>query len=164
MALTVTVSASIVGQLTKSLSTGTSADLPIAETKQLAFTDGSGAAMANKILTKRYTILTAANEDIDLAGSLTNDFGDAVVFTAIKAIMIEHVSGSNPAVVGNAGTPFLGPMGAAAHTIAVPIGGFLCIGRADATGWPVTAATADLLRIANAAGTSLVVDVTIVGI
>ncbi|HET9566214.1 MAG TPA: hypothetical protein VFP27_17360, partial [Mycobacterium sp.] len=91
-------------------------------------------------------------------------FGDAVVFTAIKGIFIEHVSGVNPAVVGVGSAPFLGPWGGTTPTFTVPVGGFLATGRVDAAGWPVTGTTADILRIANAAGGSLVVDVTLIGI
>lgn len=143
------------GQVTENFSLGTS----------LRYDDGAGAGQASKIFSSRRTIPASSVDDMDLSGSLENDLGDPVVLTAIKAVYVEHVSGGNPAVIGNAAAnPWVGPFGAAAHTVSCPVGGVLCVGRTDAGGWPVGAGASDILRIANGAGSQLVVDVVIIGI
>jgi hypothetical protein len=165
MALKALVSAAIRGTLNKALSHGGSVEQPFTFGVGLQFEDGSGAGQASKMFSARRSINASSNDDIDLSGALVNDMGDPVVFTAIKAILVRHVSGGNAAVIGGAATnPFVGPFGAGTHTIAVPVGGEMLIANPTAGGWTVTAGTGDLLRIANGAGSTLVVDVTIIGI
>lgn len=153
------------GVLTKGFVTGGQADRPFSYGAALEYKDGVGANQASKIYAARITVGAAGNVDIDLSGTLENEMGDPVVFTAIKAGLIRPVSGPNPVVVGNAAVnPWVGPFGAAAHTISVPQGGELAFGRADAGGWPVGAGASDILRLANAAGGPIDVDVVLVGI
>ena len=164
MALKALVSASISGVLTKAPTHGVAIEQKFAFGVGLQFEDGSGAGQASKIFASRRSINASANDDIDLSGALVNDLGDPVVLTAVKAILIRHVSGGNPAVVGVGSAPFLGPLGGTTPTISVPVGGEFMIVNPSAGGWPVTATTADILRIANGAGSTLVVDVVVVGI
>jgi len=93
-------------------------------------------------------------------------FGVAVAFARIKAIVIIAAAGNTNDVVlgGAAAAQFFGPFGAATDTIAVRPGGILVMAAPDATGWPVTPTTADILRVANGAGgTSVTFDIVIIG-
>ena len=98
---------------------------------------------------------------------LADDLGQAQNFAKIKVIMIKASSANtNDLVVGNAASNgFIGPFGAATHTVAVKPGGTLlmeCSGTL--AGWPVTAGTADILKLANGgAGSAVVFDIAILG-
>lgn len=131
-----------------------------------ALTDGTGPNQANRRFVSQRTLAASANEQLDLAGALTDAFGATINMTAIKAILIVAAAGNtNDIIVGNAATNgFVGPFGAATHTAAVRPGGELLF-VAPATGWPVTPGTGDQLRIANGgAGTPVTYDIVIIGI
>ena len=126
---------------------------------------GTGNNQADLIFSDQRTLAASANESLDLAGVLVDAFGTALTFVKVKAIYIRAAStnGGN-IVVGNAATnAFVGPFGAATHTLAIPAGGYLEL-VAPVGGWTVTAATGDLLRIANSdAGAAATYDIVIVG-
>jgi hypothetical protein len=59
-------------------------------------------------------------------------------------------------VIGGDAAAWLGPFGAINDTIHVRPGGIFAVACTDATAWPVTATTADILQVANSgAGTSV---------
>lgn len=128
--------------------------------------NGTGDFQATKVFSDTRQLAASATEDLDLSGTLASPLGGTVVFTAIKAILIKAAPGNtnNVIVGGAAANGFIGPFGAANNTIAVRPGGAFLL-TAPKTGWPVTAGTADLLKLANSAGGSVVdFDVVIVGI
>ena len=128
--------------------------------------DGTGAGQADKIWSDTRTLTASANEDLDLAGVLTDAFGAVITFVKVKGIFVAAAAGNtNNVVVGAAAaTQFVGPFGAATHTVAVAPGGFFAICRSDATGWAVGAGASDFLRIANSAGgTSVTYDIVLLG-
>lgn len=110
------------------------------------------------------TLAASANEDLDLAGVLTNALGATVNAAEVVAIVIEAAN-------GNTNDVRYGPAASAGALL----------GFADATdrravapgdfdvltcrrGWPVTATTADKLNVANAAaGTPVTYTITIIG-
>jgi len=99
---------------------------------------------------------------------LVDAFGVALAFVKVKGLVISAAAANaNNVVVGNAtSNGFISWVGAAAHTVTVRPGATLALmaGGADAAGYAVTAATADLLRVANGgAGTSVTYDVIIWG-
>lgn len=163
MGLLARVVMGINGALTKAVGIGGQIDRNFSYGAPLEYKDGVGANQASKIYAMRQTINASTNLDLDLSGTLVNELGDAVVFTAVKAILVRPISGPNPAVVAAAGAanPFVGPFGG---PVSVPQGGEMCIGRTDAGGWPVGAGASDILRISNAAGGAIDVDVVVVGI
>lgn len=130
-------------------------------TQSVTLSDGTGSSQADKIFADTRT--TAGNDDIDLAGVLIDDLGVALTFVKVKGLFVANASTSGGnAVIGNAAANgFIGPFGAAAHTIAVPAGQFMGI-TFGTTGWTVTAATADILRVAASAGT-ITYDILIIG-
>ena len=132
----------------------------------LALTDGGGANQATNLFSDTRTLAASANESLDLAGALTNAFGQVINFTKVKALMVfAAATNVNDVVVGGAAANgFIAPFGAATHTVRVKPGGALIITAPDANGLTVTAATADLLQIANGgAGSTVTYDVIIIG-
>lgn len=126
---------------------------------------GVGVGQANLVFSDRRTIAASGNDDLDLAGTLTDPFGAVLSFAKIKAILIiAAAENTNDVVVGGApANAFKGPFTLDAHKQGVAPGGMLMI-TAPKGGWPVVAATGDLLRIANGgAGTPVTYDVVLVG-
>lgn len=165
MPLTTTVDLSVAGLYTKLLDLQ-QANANVATRFGLALADGTAANQANRIWADRRTLAASATETLDLAGVLVDAFGDALTFTRIKAIIVSAaLANTNNVVMGGAATnAFVGPFGAAAHTVQVRPGGMAVLGCLDATAWPVTAGTGDLLQFANGgAGTPVTYDVILVG-
>lgn len=128
-------------------------------------TEGVGDNQADLLFADERTLAASASEDLDLSGVLTSPLGATIAAVRIKAILIKAAAGNtNDVIVGGAATnAFVGPFGAAANTHAVRPGG-VYLAVAPKAGWPVTAATADLLRIANGgAGTDVTYDVVLIG-
>ncbi len=127
--------------------------------------DGTGAAQADLFFSDVRTIGATSNDDLDLAGSLTDIFGATITFAKVKAIYIENPSTNNgDVVVGNEGTnPLVGWFGAGTHTIAIKPGGFLLIASPTVAGYTVTAGTGDKLRVRNAGSASADIPVIIIG-
>lgn len=156
---------SIVSELTSVMDLAT-ARVPMDFTKQLTLTSGVGANQADRIFHDTRPLSASANEDLDLAGGVTDALGQTVTFARVKGIIVVAPSANvNNVVVGGAATnTFVGPFGAATHTAHVRPGGWQAFVAPDATGWAVTAGTGDLLRLANSAGGSAVnYDIVIIG-
>ncbi len=134
-----------------------------------AFDNGTGAGQVDKIFTDTRVLNASASEDLDLAGVLTDAFGATITFARVKALLISAASGNtNNVVVGGVAAGLsAGPIlpQTTGQVVVRPGGGVaFWVGSADATGYVVTATTADLLHIANSgAGTSVTYDVAIVG-
>jgi hypothetical protein len=130
-----------------------------------SFLPGGGVGQANILWDQERTIAASANDDLDLNGSLLTDFGTPANFTAIRAIVIKALPGNTNNVVigGAASNQFVGPFGAAAHTIALRPGEEFVISNRGA-GWTVTPGTGDILRIANGgAGSTVTYQIAIIG-
>jgi hypothetical protein len=125
--------------------------------------DGTGTGQANKLLQRRGTIANGANVDLDLAGALTDDFGDAVVFSAVMAIVLKASDANTGNLTfGGAANGFASCFGAATHTLVLQPKGVIVLIAGD-SGYAVTAATADILRVGNASGASQDYELTIIG-
>jgi hypothetical protein len=132
--------------------------------KNWDITSGVGANQADQRFTMQRTVAGGANDDVDLTGTLVNALGGPVAFVKVKAVIIEALAtNTTNLTVGNATAPFVGWFGAAAHTIILKPGDFFAIASPGAAGWAVTATTADLLRVTNAAGAAALYNITIVG-
>jgi hypothetical protein len=139
----------------------------IALAANLAFTDGSGAGQASKSFTDSASQAQSVNTDLDLAGALTGDDGATVTFTAIKAIVIS-AGAANPGNLSVGPAPANGVSGIFSGTtpaIVLKPGARFVLAVGDAAGYAITAATADLLRIASAATSgTYTYDICILGI
>jgi len=128
--------------------------------------NGTGADQADRVFSETRTLAASGTYDLDLAGVLTDVFGVALTFARIKAIILFALAANtNNVVLGNSGVnAFLGPFGAAAHTVNVMPGGMLVMVSPNATGWPVTAGTGDILKTTNSAGgTGVTYDIVLIG-
>lgn len=134
-------------------------------TRSLALASGTGAGQADLVWHDERTLTASATEDLDLAGSLVNAFGTTLTFARVKMLLVyASPANTNNVVLGNVTNGIVGWFGAATHTIAVRPGGVLALFAPDATAYAVTASTADLLHVANSAGsTSVTYDIVIAG-
>jgi hypothetical protein len=147
---------------------GSGVDTPqlnIVASDPIVLTSGTGSGAADLAYQVAINIAASGNQTYDLAGSLVDAFGTTLTFVKIKAILVEADStNTNDIVIGNAASnQFVGPFGAATHTVQVQPGGkFLIV--APAAGWTVTAATADILKLANSSsGTAVTGKLRIIG-
>lgn len=131
----------------------------------LELSSGTGASQCDLRYRAQRTLAASANEDLDLAGVLTDAFGTTLTFVKVRGIWVLAATGNTNSVIIKpaAANGFLGPFGAAAHTITLPPGGVFMATAPDA-GWSVTAGTGDKINVANsAAGTSVTYDIHIIG-
>lgn len=115
-------------------------------------TSGTAANQADLVYSAQRTIPGGGNDDLDLAGGTLATLGVTQTFAKVKAITVEALA-SNSGTVTIGGAPsnaFVGPFGAATHTITLPAGGGNYGVRNPGAGWTVTAGTGDLLRISGA--------------
>ena len=127
-----------------------------------SFSDGTVANKFDRLYMAERTVASAANDDIDLSGVLTDVFGGTISAAEIVGIILINSpksgvanttsltlgGGSNVATGGFLGgtNPTVGP---------IKPGGFFAMMNPDATGMgSVTAGTGDILRVANGSGAS----------
>lgn len=167
MALDSTLSLSLAAKQTTPLDLG-EATATLSKEYRAKLVTGTSAGQVDRIFHDTRTLAASANEDLDLAGSLVDALGVALTFVKVKGLFISAAAGNtnNVVVGGAASNGFVSWVGAAAHTVIVRPGAVLGLfaGQADAAGYPVTAGTGDLLRVANSgAGTSVTYDVVVIG-
>lgn len=166
MALTSSISVSANADLTAPglLATG---DVPLAVRTALQLSTGTAAGQADRVYQGRRTLAASTAEDLDLAGVLLDTFGSAITFVRVKGLYIAAAAANtNNVVIGAAGANSWATLLNATGTITLRPGAFVGVGTgvADAVCYGVTAATGDLLHIANSgAGTSVQYDVVIIG-
>jgi len=129
--------------------------------KVLNIDDGTGANEADLFWCRPRTVASGANDDIDVYGALTDEFGATINAAEIVGLIVlnEPVSGAantTNLTIGNASNPFEGFLGGTSPTIGpIPPGGFFCIGAGHASGiGSVSAGSTDEIRVANSAGAS----------
>ncbi|MFC5187132.1 hypothetical protein [Actinomadura harenae] len=133
--------------------------------RQIDLATGTGAGQADKVWSDRRTLAASANEDLDLAGTLLDALGTVVSFARVKALYISAATtNTNALVIGaaaaNAWSALLGTTG----TLTLPPAGELLVAAPGATAYPVTAGTADLLRVTNGgAGSTVTYDIAVIG-
>jgi len=147
------------------------ASVPVAESapalRPMEFANGSGDYQVSKQFADTRQIAASGSESLDLAGgSLSDDLNNVLTFAAVKVIQIKaHDDNVNDVVVGAGTNPLIGgPFGSdGSGSVAVPPGGvFQWV--APKTGLTVTAATGDILKVANSgSGTAVNYDIVILG-
>lgn len=166
--------ATATAKLTAELLATQSSDLDVATraattlvSAKTTLANGTGNNQINTVFSDRRTLAASANEDLDLSGTALQDtFGANLALTKVKAILIKAAATNtnNVVVKPGASNGFTGPFGAATHTQSIPPGGVWMV-SAPLAGWTVTAATADLLNVANSSsGTSVTYEIAIVGV
>jgi hypothetical protein len=168
MALTLSVTQRLAPNYTKTTGVSGGASLTYAPSlsNSLSLATGTGSGQADLLYAGTRTLAASATEDIDLAGTFLQDvFGANLTFVKIKYIYVKAASGNTNNVImgGASATQFVGPFGAATHTLAFVPGAWSEFMH-PTTGWTVTAGSTDLLKFANsAAGTSVSWDLVIAG-
>jgi hypothetical protein len=163
MPLNLALKAGIRGNHTSAIDLGT-AILPVDVLAYITLDSGTGANQADRIFTDTRTVTNGATDSLDLAGALLDAFGATFTLARVKAILVKSAATNStdlqvarPAANGVALFP------AASDAIVIKPGGVFFWAAPDATAIPVTAGTADLINIINAAGANATYDVVIVG-
>jgi hypothetical protein len=123
----------------------------------LDFANGIGAGQADLLFVDSRTVNASGNDDIDLAGALTDALGATVTAAEIVGLIVDSDPGNTTVLtVGVAGTnPWTTMFAASGDGIKVFPGGIFVNFARDASGLgAVGAGSADVLRIANASGAS----------
>jgi hypothetical protein len=164
MPLNATLTVQAVVNLTNALDLVTG-EAPMNVKKQYTLTDGNGANQAQAVFSDQRALGGSSNEELDLAGGLTDVYGATITFTKIKAIFViaAAANGDNIEVGGSVANGFDAWVGAAGDLVKVRPGGVLALIAAEATAYAVTAGTGDLLKIANADAAGATYDIIIVG-
>jgi hypothetical protein len=140
------------------------ASAAIAGTRDLVLADGTGAAQADRVFSDTRTIAASSNDDLDLAGVLADAFGTVITFARIKGLYIAAAAANTNNVIVGAGTNPWNTWLNTAGTVTLRPGEWVAGAVGDAVGHTVTAATGDILRIANSgAGTTVNYDIIIIG-
>jgi hypothetical protein len=162
LALSAKIVTSVLTTLTNPLDLSTPADT-LNVTKTIRLTSGTTASKADRIFHDYRTLATGATENLDLAGVLTDPLGNTLTFVTIKEILfIGDDTNTTILTIGNGTNPFVGPFGAGTHTHDLRPGG-LYHAVAPATGWTVTAGTADIIKVTNASGADASYRVVLIG-
>jgi len=139
--------------------------------RQFFLTSGTGAGQADKIWHDVRTLTASSTENLDLAGTgLLDPLTQAVLtFVRVKGLYVAASSANTNDVifganVANGWAGLIGPTGASGGTITLKPGdGFMAFST-NATAWPVTAGTGDLLKVTNSAGgTSVDYEIVVIG-
>ena len=161
--------ATLLLQLAANYSSATAYDFqspvaPIPYGKQMAFTNGAGLNQADRIFADRRVLNASTNDDLDLAGGLTDAFGATITLARVKGIIVSSaIANAQNFTVGAGSNPLINWISGTTPAIIMRPGGTFMTIAPDATGFAVTAATGDILRIANGAGVAITYDIVIIG-
>jgi hypothetical protein len=147
MAIDGTVSIGFVGNDRRTVGINTGANLGVNFQPSITYADGVGANQAN-VLYQASLALTAGVNNVDLSGVLTDSYGTSLTPARIKAWAFQNNSATNSMTVGNGTNPWVTCL-TGTGTLIIPAGGFFVFATPDATGWTVTAATGDILKVAG---------------
>ncbi len=151
MPLTAILNMFLDGKYTKALDLDTVTDR-LSKNFNTHFANGAGASQVNLQFHDKRTLAAGASEDLDLAGGLVDAFGQALTFAKIKLLFLKNLSTTQTLTVGGAAAnAWVGPFGAATHTLSIKPGGIATL-ILDPNGFAVTAGTGDLLKVLNSAG------------
>src|SRR5262245_17367979 len=163
---TMTVSASITDA--RSAVTGAAGDagsgaVGISGAWQIA--SGTASGQADKVWRDTRSVATGATDSLDLAGTLTNSYGETTTFVKIKAVFAVAAAGNTTTLqAARPASNGVALFGAASGSLAAVGAGGIIIAWADpVTGVTVTAGTGDLLSVINSAGATAAYDIIIVG-
>lgn len=138
----------------------------IAQQYLLTKVNGSSTDQSNLFWYDTRTVNAGANDDIDLAGVLTDVYGNTVTFATVKGIVIvnANTTDGDDLTIGNAGTnPCKLWFGATTHTMTV-LAGETFYKESRYTGWTVTGGSADTLRIGGDAANNVTYTIYIWGV
>jgi hypothetical protein len=137
----------------------------------LTLSDGVGADQADRFFYGERTVASGANDDLDLAaGNLLDPFGAVLTFAKVKTLLIinaPRIGAPNTTnlTIGGGTNPVTGLLGGTTPTLGPMKPGEVLLRHASVLAGlcSVTAATADILRIANSAGAPATYQIAIIG-
>lgn len=137
------------------------AKLPFAS--ELVVGSGTGAGQADLAFWDSRPLTASQSEDLDLAGGLTDAFGGTLTFVEVCGIWVKAAAANSGNIIVGGGTNgFVGPFGNVNDTVALDAGETFLITNIGA-GWPVTASTADILKIENSHASAATYEIAIIG-
>jgi len=158
--LTVSIAASITGALDLEALASS-----LNQSWSVALADGTGAGQATRMWSDVRNLASNTSESLDLSGALVDAFGVSVTLTKIKMLIIAaDPLNTTVLTAGNVTNGIIAPFLAATGGIIIRPGGLFVAAAPDVTGFGVTDATADLLKIANAAGAAANYSIAVIGI
>lgn len=110
-----------------------------------SFTAGAGAAQFSKPYIATRT-MAATSENVDLSGVLTDIFGATITAVRVKAWGIKNTSSTSLTITTSGANGWQSCMNG---VVVLPPGAFFAFSTPDATGWTVTAGTADLIAVSG---------------
>lgn len=162
----VSYSLNVAGTLNNLLDLASKASASLSFVRSGSLSNGTAASQADKIWWDSRSIAASGVDDLDLNGTaLTDALGVALALVRIKVLAISAKSTNvNNIVLGAAAANPVTSILGATGTLPIRPGGNLLLVATDATGYAVTAATADILRVANGGGGSATdYDIVIIG-
>jgi hypothetical protein len=161
MSLVTTGNLSLLGSLTKAFDHA-DGNFPASLGVPLNMSTGTGANQADLVFSDQRT---TATESLDLSGTLTDAFGDTLTMVRVKAILIKAAAANTLDVfVGGGSNPLIGWVADPTDIVEIKPGGAFMVWAPDATAYPVTASTGDILKVAASDGaTSITYDIIIIG-
>ena len=124
--------------------------------------DGTGTDQADLLWYDSRTA-NAAVDDLDLAGSLTDAFGNTLTFVEVRGLYIRNKDSANPLAIGAAAAnPVASIFSDTSDEIIVRAGGVLFLWSPLNGGYTIGAGASDILRIDPGAN-SIDYDIVIIG-
>ncbi len=129
------------------------------ETYRSVLAVGTGNDQANEVFHTRATMTTP--QTYDLAGGIIDVFGTTITMVGVVAVFVHNRSATNTLTMGGHANAVQLFFGATTHTAIIQPGQFLLATNDNATDWPVTAGTGDVLQFTGTNGETY--DLIIVG-
>jgi len=123
--------------------------------------NGLNVTTFNQVFAQQYTLAAAANQDIDLT-SLTNLVYESFSFGHALLLMVT-ATGSQCTVTPGPTNGLQWFFGGSTQSVIIPAGGFFCFSEPVTGPGHVVDSTHKVLRFTNSGGTSLTLNVAILG-
>lgn len=130
----------------------------------LDFVPGTDATnKADRLFLDKRTLASAGTENLDLAGSLVDAFGQTITDAEVVAIFLraDPANTTDLTFFGAASNAFNANLSGTTPKITLRPGDFTML--SSKSGWAVTAGTGDIILAANASGAAASYDVAIIG-
>jgi hypothetical protein len=163
MALTTQINFSIIASLTNPADFGTTT-FPLTYNKGFMLASGVGLNQADMIWSDQRTLGSGANEDIDLAGSLTSHISGTLTLARVKGLWI-YASSANTVNLTVSRPASLGAalFSAAGDALVLKPGGAFFWLDPSAAGVTITGGSTDLVVNILAGAASSVYDIVVIG-
>lgn len=137
---------------------------------QVDWTDGTGDDQVKRMFRRTGTLLARTSVALDMAGALTDVFGNTLTFATVKAIVVKNLGTVAAQILkfGQLSTPTSGNLmtdvfdGSTTSRVKIRHGGVLAI-VAPNTGYTVTGGSADIILLANESAQSVDYDIVVLG-